>query len=124
MVVDDTKLDRFISSNVRKRDRFAEEISDFNSAASALDHLSSVANSPDAIPDIIFLDINMSVMDGFDFLDNYMKLPEAIQKRCSIIMISSTNSQDDFDRINSYPAVRLFLKSLCLNERFLISEII
>ena len=58
--------------------------------------------------EMLMTDINMPVMDGFGFLDNYEQLPEEVKRRCSIIMISSSNSQDDFARIKTYPSVRKF----------------
>ncbi len=118
MIIDDSKLDRFITANVIKRDVFADEIADFSSVAAALDHLKAVTNTPEAIPQIIFLDINMPVMDGFDFLDRYVQLPDAIQKHCVVIMISSTNSQEDFNRISTYPSVRFFFEKP-LSEKIL-----
>jgi CheY-like chemotaxis protein len=108
MVIDDSKLDRFISEAIIKKNQFAEEVLDFSYATSALAHLQNMAATPEALPQVIFLDINMPVMDGFGFLDNYEQLPEEVKRRCNIIMISSSNSQDDFARIKTYPSVRKF----------------
>jgi CheY-like chemotaxis protein len=108
VIVDDGKMDRIISSTVIKRDLFAEEISDFGSAIDALNYLHSLINTPDKFPPVIFLDVNMPGMDGFDFLDAFRKFPESVQKLCTVIMISATQSVDDLKRIHTYPSVQWF----------------
>ena len=118
MIVDDSKLDRFITANVIKRDVFADEIINFSSATVAIDHLRAVANTPEIFPQIIFLDIYMPVLDGFDFMDRYEKLPDPVKKSCVVIMISSSNSREDFRRIGNYPSVRFFFEKP-LSEKIL-----
>ncbi len=57
-------------------------------------------------------------MDGFDFVESYMKLPSLLRDNCKIVMISSTNSPEDFARISTYPAIALFF-SKPLSEKIL-----
>src|SRR6185312_16372074 len=104
VIVDDSKIDHFVSTTIITKSSFAEEVVNFNAAEAALVYLGSFADNPDGFPEIILLDINMPVMDGFDFLDEYTKLPVNLQNQCSVIMISSTNSEDDFNRIKAYPS--------------------
>ncbi len=110
LIVDDSNIDRFISETVIRKDGFAARIISYNAVDKGLEYLQSHADNPEELPEIIFLDVNMPVMDGFDFLNNFLNLPESIQKHCTIFMISATNSVDDFERIKSYPIVRKFFE--------------
>jgi CheY-like chemotaxis protein len=108
VIIDDSKIDHFVSNAMIRKSSFAEEVVNFNAAEAALVYLGSFAHNPDGFPEIILLDINMPAMDGFDFLDEYTKLPDTLQSRCSVIMISSSNSDEDFNRIKAYPSVCMF----------------
>lgn len=108
MLIDDNKMDRIISTTVIKRNLFAEEVTAFSSVTLALEHLESLVDTKQAFAPVIFLDVNMPGMDGFDFLDHYLKFSQDARKKTTVIMISATNSKEDFDRINDYPAVKLF----------------
>lgn len=66
---------------------FGDDILVFEDGREALDTFSALLKSPREIPDVIFLDLNMPIMDGWQFLDEFIKLP--IQNGHTIFLISS-----------------------------------
>ena len=96
MVVDDNQIDLYIAEMVMATTKFAEQVICVGSAKEALDYLKPLHDRPDELPLLIFLDINMPEMTGFDFLDEYKNLPENIRKKCIIMML--TTSLDESDR--------------------------
>jgi len=96
MVVDDNQIDLYIAEMVMKTTKFADEVICMGSARQALDYLKPLHDRPEELPYLIFLDINMPEMTGFDFLNEYKNLPENIRKKCIIMML--TTSLDENDR--------------------------
>ena len=109
LLIDDNEIDNFINKKLLLKTKFASDIVERKSASSALEYLKSVVSEPEKIRDVIFLDIMMPVMDGFDFLDEYDLLPETIKGHSRIIMLSSTESFKDLNRANSNKYVYKFL---------------
>lgn len=109
MVVDDAPIDRMIAQKVMTRQGFAEQVVAAESAMDALQYLKSHEEDPDSLPSLIFLDINMPEMSGFDFLDAYNNLPETIKRKCIIVMLSSSLHPEDKQRALSSPYVFKFL---------------
>jgi CheY-like chemotaxis protein len=107
MIIDDSELDRFIIEKFIKHTNFANEIIMCSTGNAALAYLTSIADLSQ-LPSIIFLDINMPVMTGFDFLEEYDKLPENT-KRQNIIMLSSSINQDEIKKATSNPYVLKFM---------------
>ena len=95
MVVDDSDVDRFVAQHVIKVHGLSHEVICVDSARDALAYLMSPENIPDGLPEIIFLDINMPEMSGFDFLREYEKLPENIKKNCIIMMLTTSLNEND-----------------------------
>ncbi len=109
MVIDDTSLDLIIAQQAMKKYEFAEEVILRDSVRTGLDYLRSMEPTPDSLPQLIFLDINMPGLNGFDFLDEYAKLPVVIQSNCIIIMLSTSLNQEDHERANNNVFVNRFL---------------
>lgn len=109
LVVDDSKMDLMIAQVSMKKYAFADQVELKISVRSALDYLLSLQETPELLPQLIFLDINMPELSGFDFLDEYAKLPVVIQKNCIIMMLSTSLAKEDHERANSNKFVCKFL---------------
>jgi CheY-like chemotaxis protein len=84
-----------------------------NSGKSALDYLAENQNSPENLPNIIFLDINMPVVDGFVFLYEFEKFRELVRTKCKVIILSSSDNKRDIDKIvNNNYVIKFITKPL------------
>lgn len=59
-------------------------------------------------PDIIYLDINMPGMNGYDFLEEYKKLDEKLKSKIVIIMLTTSLNPDDKMKVMTYTEVKEF----------------
>jgi len=113
MLVDDNETDNFISRRIIEISKFANEIEVKNSGQSALDYLTENRDNQDKIPDIIFLDINMPIVDGFIFLYEFEKFSEKVRDKCKVIILSSSDNKRDIDKIvNNNHVIKFITKPL------------
>ncbi len=90
---------------------FVSDIIVFENGKEALDSLFSLINNKKRLPDVIFLDLNMPVMDGWEFLDNYIRLP--VDGKPQIYIVSSFMGAAEIERIKSYEIVtQIIIKPL------------
>lgn len=99
MLVDDSDTDNFISRRVLEISGFAKRILIKDSGRSALEYLDANKDNAQELPDLIFLDINMPIVDGFVFLFEFEGMSDLIKEKCKIIILSSSNNKKDIDRI-------------------------
>ena len=117
MIIDDVQIDRIIAQRVVAKYGFAEQTVAFEGALDALKHLRENENNMDLLPDVIFLDINMPEMNGFDFLDQYNLISENLKKKSVIIMLTSSLLPEDMVRAQSSPYVQKFISKPLNEER-------
>ncbi|MCU0447844.1 MAG: response regulator [Microscillaceae bacterium] len=99
LLVDDNDTDNFISKRIIEITKFAQRVIVKNSGKSALEYLEQAQNNPADLPDVIFLDINMPIVDGFVFLFEFEMFPDHIKDKCKVIILSSSNNKRDIAKI-------------------------
>ncbi len=118
LLIDDNEIDNFAHNKIIGNHHFAKEILVASSAREGLDILK--ARSKEELPEIIFLDIMMPMMDGFQFLEEFEKLDKSIHAKSKVIMLSTSESFKDLNRANKNPFVYKFLNKP-LNEAILVA---
>lgn len=92
MLIDDNKFDNFYHERIIRMNNKADHIVSYESAIEALHYLKR--HEPPH-PDLIFLDINMPGMDGWEFLEEYNKLPADLQGKVIVVMLTTSENPDE-----------------------------
>ena len=117
-LVDDDKIFQLIASRTIRAGNFQGRILTFNNGAEAIVYLEQNADNPDEIPDVIFLDINMPIVDGWAFLEEYIQLKPQLKKPSRIYMVSSSVDNRDISRAQSFEDIREYICKPVTKEKF------
>lgn len=113
MLVDDNDIDNFINEKIIKGNGFAKNVYIHSSSKSALEFLKNLEilkNIPsEFIPSYIFLDINMPIMDGFHFLDEFEKFSPEFKSLIKVVMLTSSLNKNDVEKVKQFKQVFKFL---------------
>jgi two-component system, NarL family, nitrate/nitrite response regulator NarL len=96
VLIDDSDIDLFIQRRFLEVYNFSSQLLLYKSAAEALRWLKQL--NGETPPDVIFLDLNMPEVDGFNFLKSFDGLPDNIKERSKIVVLTSSNSAQDRDQ--------------------------
>jgi CheY-like chemotaxis protein len=104
-VIDDDDIYRFIIEKTIKDIDLVNLVKVFPNGREAIDFLESAITESHLLPEIILLDLTMPVMDGWEFLENYLLLKPRIGKRIHIYVVSSSINPADVERAKNISEV-------------------
>lgn len=109
LIIDDDPLFLLLIKKTIIKYELSKTISAFTDGLEALESLKDAIHDQTGLPDILLLDINMPIMDGWEFLDLFKPLLEKIDKKISIYIATSSIAENDKLKAKSYSIVKDYL---------------
>lgn len=108
-MIDDDPIYLFLAKKLFIEQKFSQNIKTFENGKIAIESLLNSQNLKENLPDIIFLDLNMPLMNGWEFLDSLNDAPIPNKENITIIVMSSSINPMEIDMIKSYPVVQDYI---------------
>lgn len=109
-LIDDDNIYQYTARVILESTGLAKQIHSFYNGSEAISYFKDEKNlQPDTLPDVIFVDINMPVMNGWEFLEEYHKLYALLPKYIAVYVVSSSVDSSDMQRSRSFKAVSDYL---------------
>ncbi|MEI7629419.1 MAG: response regulator [Bacteroidota bacterium] len=105
-LIDDDKVYQFTSKMILEATQLTSRITTFFNGQEAIEFFLDPANQQiDILPDVIFLDINMPIMNGWNFLEEFDKIFYTLPKKILIYVVSSSVDDSDMEKSKSFVSV-------------------
>lgn len=117
LLVEDDETVNFYNKFLLEDLGITEKIVIRNNGSEAIDYLKTAGTSGAPFPDLIFLDINMPVMNGFEFIEEYEGLPETFRANALVIMLTTSLHPKDIERANSYNSISDYVYKPLLGDK-------
>ncbi|MEQ8364230.1 MAG: response regulator [Cyclobacteriaceae bacterium] len=108
-IIDDDDVYQYTVTRALKSDSLAKKILVFSDGEEAIDFLADNIANKENLPDVIFLDVNMPIMDGWQFLEEYVKMKPRVGKQITIYMVTSSVDPVDVERAEKFSEISDYL---------------
>ncbi|MBU2995682.1 response regulator [Cellulophaga baltica] len=107
--IDDDPIIVFISKKLMAEIDYSQEIKEFDNGKSAIEALITASEKDQQIPAIIFVDLSMPIMNGWEFLENFQKAKIKNKENITIVVLSSSISASEIEMVKGYPIVQDYI---------------
>ena len=123
LIIDDDPISIFLTKKVIEKADIKADVLPYDNAASALSFLKKL-NDINKIPDIIFLDLNMPIMNGWEFIEHFSKLDDEIKTKVTLFILSASDNHNDIAKAANYPFIKKYIsKPIAINQiKYLLSS--
>jgi YesN/AraC family two-component response regulator len=110
VIIDDDPLYTFGIKRLIEVKQLSKKVETFKNGKEALGYLSQQSAVPtNNLPDIILVDINMPIMDGWTFMQEFQKLKPQLSGKMMVVMVTSSIDHNDFQRVKNFPEIRDYI---------------
>ncbi|MBB1195106.1 response regulator [Flavobacterium sp. SOK18b] len=122
-IIEDEPIHLFITKKLINMTGMVESLLIFSNGKEAYDKLKAIFLASEKLPEIILLDLNMPVWDGWQFLEEFTKIP--IKTKVIIYILTSSDNPDDIKKAETYSMSKNYLiKPISLDQlKIVLSEI-
>jgi CheY-like chemotaxis protein len=119
LVIDDDEPTNFLNQLIIEKSGYARHVKTVQSGQDALDYLenSCSGSQENSVPDLIFLDINMPAMNGWEFLEKYKTLDAEKRGKVMVVMLTTSLFPEDQLRAKEIPEVSCFENKPLTSEK-------
>ena len=115
LVIDDDDINIFIIKKIVEKTGFDIEMTSKSNGQQAVDYLKHTIATNAPLPQLILIDINMPVMNGWEFIEAYQEL--GITAPVDLYILSSSVYENDIEKTKSYASVKGFISKPLSMER-------
>jgi response regulator RpfG family c-di-GMP phosphodiesterase len=117
IIIDDSELDCFIARKIVAQADKSIAIKTFQNAQDAIKNIARNTEDSNKGTTINLLDLQMALMNGFEFVEEFENLPPGIKDRYMIVILSSTRNSNDISRILTYSSVHSLIEKPITREK-------